>query len=50
MYETLHTPAEPVLQSRSGLLPGLSTSLGLPGRNQNLTWVDEPAPANGFPS
>jgi hypothetical protein len=33
-------PAVPVEQSRSGLLPGLSMSLGSPAPNQKRTWLD----------
>jgi hypothetical protein len=37
------------MQSRSGLLPGLSMSLGLPTRKKTRTWVDVPAPTYTSP-
>ena len=39
-YETEHVPLVPVEQSRSGLLPGLSMSLGLEGSKKKRTCVD----------
>ena len=49
MYDTEHWPVSPVEQSRSGLLPGLSMSFGLPSPKYQRTWVFESVPTDGSP-
>jgi hypothetical protein len=48
-YETEHWPASSVQHSRSGLLPGLSMSFGLPAAMYQRTRVFESVPIDGSP-